>query len=181
MLKQGNTEKIIKHRFPEPVALIVCQNSKGKINLCPIGFFTLVAWEPKVWAIGLDKTHYSTKVISETNEFVLCLPSIDQVKDVLYMGSVHGWNTDKTNNIAIKFKKSKLVKPPLVDDAIANFECKVIKKLKIKDHLVFFGEIVKSYESDKNWQDKIYNWDDKNLGTLKLGNRPMKILYSPEE
>ncbi len=180
MLKSQKTEAAVKHRFPEAVAFVVCKSKEGKVNLCPIGFFTLVTWFPKVWAIALYETHYSTKVISETDEFVLCLPSITQVKDVLYCGSVHGWDIDKTENISLKFKESKRVKPPLVEDAVACFECKVIGKHVVKDHTLFLGEVVVSYVSDKNWQEKIYNWDDKRLGTIKLGENSAPIEYSPE-
>ena len=103
-----------------------------------------------------------------------------QVKDVLYTGSVHGWVVDKTKHVSFKYKASKFIKPPLIENSIACFECQVIKKEPMKDHWLFFGEIMASHESVKNWQEKIYNWSDKTLGTLKLGNNSAKIDYSPK-
>lgn len=180
MLKQGEIKKIVKKKFPEPLALIVSQGKNGKINLCPIGYFSLVSWDPKIWGIGLYKEHYSTKVISDTKEFVLCLPSFEQVNDVLYSGSVSGKDVNKAENVKLKFIKSKRVKPPLIDDSIACFECQVLKEIKIGDSILFLGKIVTAYESDKNWTEKIYNWDDKKLGTIKLGDNFQNINYSPE-
>lgn len=179
-IKITGTENALRHRFPEPLCLIISKDKKGKINLCPVGNFTLVTWKPKIWAIALYKTHHTTKVISETNEFALCLPAIGQVNDVLYCSSVHGWNIDKTKNIKLKLIKSSKIKPPLIDNSIACFECKVIGKQLVKDQMIFFGEIVTSYTSGKNWQKKIYNWDDKTLGTIKLGIQSKKIKYSPQ-
>lgn len=181
MLKNIPIEKAVKKRFPEPVALVISRDSSGKVNLCPFGFFALMAWEPKVWAIGSYEKHYTTKVINETEEFVLCLPAIEQVEDVLYAGSVHGWEVDKTKQLKnLKFKKSKFVKPPVIEDSIACFECKVIRKIKIADHFVFFGKIVAAHQSEKSWEEKLYNWDDKRLGTMKLGKKYQEITYSPE-
>lgn len=179
-MRLTDTEEALKHRFPEAVALIVSKDKKGKINLCPIGYFSLITWEPKVWSIALYKSHYSTKVIDDTDEFVLCLPSIQQVKSVLYSGSVHGWSLDKTIKIDLKFGKSRKIRPPFIEDSIACFECKVIQKHIVKDHALFLGEVVSSYQSDKDWKEKIYNWDDKTLGTIKLGEKSEKIQYSPQ-
>ncbi len=180
-MRLEDTEKALLQRFPEALALIVSKDVKGKVNLCPIGYFSLVTWEPKVWAVAIYKSHYSTKIIKDTNEFVLCLPAIQQVKDVLYCGSVHGWTEDKTKRINLKFIKSKKVKPPIIEGSIACFECKVIGKIKIEDHTLFLGKIVESYCSEKNWQDKIYNWDDKSLGIMQFGKKSMKISYSPQQ
>lgn len=177
MLKEVDIEKAVKLRFPEPVALVVSKDKNGKVNLCPVGFFCLVAWEPKVVAVSLYEEHFTPKAISETREFVVCLPSIDQVEDVLYCGSVHGWETDKTKKVRFKFLKSKFVKPPLIDDSIACFECKVTKQLKVEDHILFLGKIVAAHESGRSWEGKIYNWDDKRLGTMKLGDEYSEADY----
>ena len=178
MLKNNDIEGVVKYRFPEAVALIITKNKTGKVDLCPVGFFTLASWEPKAWVISVYKTHYTTSVLKDTKEFVLCLPSFEQVEDVLYCGSVHGWKIDKTKNIKLKFIQSKHIKPPLIDNSIACFECKVAEEYDAMDHVLFLGEVVASYESNKNWKDKIYNWDDKKLGTLKLGGKSKKINYT---
>ena len=148
--------------------------------MCPIGYFTLITWKPKVWAVALYKTHYSTKVINNTDEFVLCLPAIQQVDSLLYCGSVHGWKIDKAKNTNFKFTKSNRVKPPIVEESIACFECKVIGKHIVHDHTLFLGEVVESHISEKDRREKIYNWDDKRLGTIKLGDTSKEIQYSPE-
>lgn len=46
--------------------------------------------------------------------------------------------------------------------------------------MVFFGEVLAAYGSEKSWREKIYNWDDKKLGTLKLGDESVVIPYNPE-
>jgi len=56
-------EEAVKKRYPEAVALIVCQD-KDKINVTPIAWFTLCNSNPRCWAIFLYYKHYSHQVIS---------------------------------------------------------------------------------------------------------------------
>ena len=154
-------EEAIKKRHPEGVALIVCQDEKGKVNVTPIGWFTLCNSKPCCFAICLYNKHYSHKVILETKEYVLCLPSYSQKEDILYCGSVHGWDTDKLKNCKLKTLPSKNVKPPILKDSIACFECKVINTANAGDHTIFIGEVITSYVSDR--KDKTYNFGDRIL------------------
>lgn len=158
---QTDTEVAIKKRHPERVALIVCKDDNGKVNITPIGWFTLCNSKPRCWAICLYNKHYSHKVISETKEFVLCLPSYSQKDDILYCGSVHGWDVDKLENCKLKTIPSKKVKPPILKDSISCFECKVIKSTDAGDHTIFIGEVITSYISER--KDKVYNLGERNL------------------
>ncbi len=160
-MKQIGIEEGVKKRHPEGVALVVCKDEKGKVDITPIGWFMIANAKPRCWAISLQHRHYSHKVISETGEFVLCLPSYFQKKDILYCGSVSGWNEDKLKKTKFKTISSKKVKPPILKDCIACFECRVIEKTKVPDHTIFIGEILSAYISDK--KDKIYNLSAHNL------------------
>lgn len=159
-MKPAQIDEAIKMRHPESVALIVCKDEK-KVNVTPIGWFTLCNSRPRCWAICLSNKHFSNKVISETKQFILCLPSYLQKEDILYCGSVSGWNVDKLENCKLKTIESKQVKPPILKDSIACFECKVIKTLDAGDHTIFVGEIVESYVSGR--KDKVYNFGERTL------------------
>lgn len=179
-MKITNIEEAVLKRFPEQVALIVSKDKTGKVNLCPVGFFCLTSWDPKIWAAGLYHSHFSTKVISETKKFVLCLPSIDQSDDLLYCGQFHGWDVDKVKSISLKFIQTSAEGPPIVEDSIACFECDVIQQAAIGDHQVFFGKIMVAHTGEDDWTNKLYNWDDKRIGNMKYGDNFTKITYSPE-
>lgn len=160
-MKSVPVDEAIAKRFPEGVALIICQDSSGKVNLTPIGWFTLCNSEPHCWAICLYKKHFSHEVISKTKEYVLCLPSFAQKKEILYLGSVHGWETDKLKKTKLQTLPSSKVTPPLIKDSIACFECKVIKTFDVGDHSIFVGQILASYVSKRT--DKTYNLGSRNL------------------
>lgn len=160
-MKQVDIETAVKKRYPEGVALVVCKDEKGMVDVTPIGWFMLCNSEPRCWAISLYHKHYSHKIISETGEFVLCLPSYSQKKDILYCGSVSGWDEDKLKKCKSETVPSKKVKPPILKDCIACFECKVIEKIRAPDHTIFVGEVLAAYISDR--KDKVYNLGERNL------------------
>ncbi len=173
-------EEAVLKRFPEQVALIVSKDKTGKVNLCPVGFFCLTSWDPKIWLVGLYNSHFSTKIITETKKFVLCLPSVAQADDLLYCGQFHGWDRDKLKSISLKLTQTNAEGPPIVEDSIACFECDVIEQVAIGDHQAFFGKIIQAYTGEDDWKRKLYNWDDKRIGNITYGNDATKITYSPE-
>lgn len=160
-MHQTNIDEALQKRFPEGVALVVCQDQKGMVDVTPVGWFMLCNSEPKCWAVSLAQKHYSHKVITATGEFVLCLPSYSQKEDVLYCGGVSGWNEDKLKKCHFKMISAQKIKPPLLQDCIACFECKVIKKTKVPDHTIFIGEILAAHISEQ--KDKLYNLGERSF------------------
>lgn len=180
MLDKSDTEIALDKRFPEAVALIVTRSKTGQVNMCPIGYFGLCSFKPKVWQVSIYKDYHSNHLITDTKEFVLCLPSLELTETVLYSGSTHGDKEDKLKKLNLKLVKSNKTKIPLIDGSIACFVCKVVKIVKVGDHSTFFGEVIESYDSNLAWRDKIYNWDNKNLGNLEFGKKFKEINFSPE-
>lgn len=160
-MEQVDVELALKKRYPEGVALIVCKDEKGMIDVTPVGWFMLCNSKPRCWVITLNHKHYSHKVISETKEFALCLPSGIQKGDILYCGSVSGWKEDKLKRCKFKIIPSLVVQPPILEDCVACFECKVINKVSASDHTLFIGEIVAAYTSDR--KDKVYSGGEGDL------------------
>ena len=68
-----------------------------------------------------------------------------------------GRDTDKFSKFNIETLESKYIRPPLIKDAVACFECKVRGKLDTGDHTLFVGESLASYISEK-YQDRLYNF-----------------------
>ena len=87
--------------------------------------------------------------------------SQSQRKDILYCGSVSGWKEDKFKHCKFKTIRSKKVKPPILENSIACFVCKVTKTCNTGDHTIFIGEILVSYVSGR--KDKTYNLGERNL------------------
>jgi len=159
-------EKAEKAKFPENVALIVTKDKKGKVDITPICWFTNASYKgPKTWAISLWKGHYGTELIKKNKEFVLCIPSIKQKKDILFCGSVSGRKVNKLDKCSFKLIKSKKVKPPMIKNSLACFECKLIKSVLVYDQMLFIGKIVSAKFFKR--AEKIYYFGSHKLGAMR--------------
>jgi len=164
-MKQVDVEEAMSKRYPEIVVLVTQKSKDGKVNITPLGWAMPANSKPRCWAISIAKKHYSNKVINETKEFCLCLPSLKQKEDTLYCGGVSGWDVDKLGKCSFELLPATRIKSPLLKNSIACFECKVIGKFDAPDHTVFIGEVVAAHVSDR--KDKLYNLGNHNLQVLK--------------
>ncbi|MCX6807161.1 MAG: flavin reductase family protein [Candidatus Berkelbacteria bacterium] len=166
-MKQIRIEEAMKFRHPEIVVLVVTKSKEGKIDVTPIGWAMLGSSNPKTWAVGIAKRHYSHKAILDTKEFTLCIPSYKQRKDVLFCGSVSGWDVGKLPKTKLKILPSKKISVPLLEDSLACFECKLIDQMVTSDHTIFLGEIVAAYISGED--EGLINLGSRNLVKTKRG------------
>jgi len=166
-MRKVEIEEALKFRHPEIVVLAVTKSKEGKVDITPIGWAMLGSSNPKTWAIGIAKKHYSHKAILDTKEFTVCLPHINQKKDVLFCGSCSGWKVDKIPETNFKMLSASKVMTPLIDKSLACFECKLLDQMETSNHTIFLGEIVAVYTSGE--QDGLINLGQGNLVKIKRG------------
>ncbi len=156
-MREAGWSEAIRRKYPEPVVLVVSCDADGRPNVMPAGWSMVASGRPPMLAVSIGHGRYTHKLIEETNEFVIVFPS-EKMKDLIeYTGSCSGRNVDKFAEYGIETIKSKHVKPPLIKDAVACFECKVAGKLTAGDHTIFAGEVLASYISEK-YRSRLYNF-----------------------
>ena len=64
----------------------------------------------------------------------------------MYCGTVSGRDVDKFANTDLVPLPADIVRPPLIQGAVVNMECKVVGTLDTGDHTIFVGEILAAYE-----------------------------------
>jgi len=127
---------------PTKVVLVSCVDKNGKPNVLAIGWSTPVSHEPWMVAIAIHPSRYSHKLIEETGEFTVNIPSIDLVYQTQYCGEYSGKNVDKFKELNLTTIPGKKVSCPSIEECIAFLECRVINKFRTGDHTTFIGEIV---------------------------------------
>jgi len=155
----------IRRKYPEPVVLVVSCDREGRPNVMPAGWSMVTSAVPPMLAVSIGHRRYTHKLIEETGEFVIVFPSEVMGDLINYTGSCSGRDVDKFKEYNIETLKSKYVRPPLIKDAVACFECKVRGKLVTGDHTIFAGEVLASYVSEK-YKDRLYNFGDDRYRTI---------------
>lgn len=168
-MNQVNIEEAMKFRHPEIVVNVVTKSKEGKVDITPIGWAMLGSSNPRTWAIGVAKKHYSHKAILDTKEFVVSIPASDQKKDTLFCGCHSGWNTDKLPQTSFKVLESHKISVPIIDNSLACFECKLINQMETSDHTIFLGEIVAAHVSGRS--DGLINIGHSQLIDIRRGKK----------
>jgi len=138
-----------ERKYPEAVVLVTSVDRNGKANIISLGWSMCTSFQPPMLAISIGKTRYSHNLVSENKEFVLAFPSEELAEAVLYCGTHSGRDVDKFRDRGLTAVKAKRIAPPLIEECIANFECKVVGELDTGDHTIFAGEILAAYVSEK--------------------------------
>ncbi|MGI0082912.1 MAG: flavin reductase family protein [Nitrosopumilaceae archaeon] len=139
-------------QFVTNVGLITTDGSFGP-DVMACEWTHHVSYSPGLIAVCIrpnDATHAN---IRDTKQFGVSLCAADQS----VMSSVAGGNSGKAvdkikalQELGFKFYKAQKIKPPMVDEAALNVECKLFQEISLGDHTMFVGEVVEaSTNSDK--------------------------------
>ena len=148
MLSEVSMTEALNHwSHPERVVLAVSTDGKHH-NIIALGWKMKTSHSPPMVAISVGKTRHSHKLISQVGEFVLAIPGEDLWRAVLVCGTTSGRNVDKFKETGLTPRPAKIVKPPLIEECIANIECKVTGRLDTGDHTIYAGQAVCCWVSD---------------------------------
>ena len=161
--KNGHPFKIDPYKalvLPRPIGWISSLSKKGIPNLAPYSYFNAVADEPpQVMFCSNGDSAYGgykdslTNILS-TKEFVVNFATANTRNAMNISSSNYKPNEDEFVAAKLKKRKSKLVKPPSVNDSPVNLECKLLKTLKLKTNTkkistMVIGEIIGIYINNK--------------------------------
>ncbi len=155
MLKRFDDIAMVMRRHSiEPTVFVVSKGKVGPVNVMAAGWNVKCSYEPPMLAVALKKGNHTEKLIQETGEFVVAVPSPDLVEQLEYVGSVSGADVDKLKNTELNTQPSDEVSVPLITEARVNFECKLEQAVLTGDHYLCVGMIVAAhYNADK---DQLY-------------------------
>lgn len=139
---------------PRNVILVSCVDPSGKANIITLAWSMPLSRDPPLVGISIAPGRYSHKLIEETKEFVVNVPTMEIVKETLYCGRVSGRSKNKFKEAKLTPLPAKKVKAPLIRECVAHLECRLTEQLKTGDHTLFIGEIVAAYANEGVFTDR---------------------------
>jgi flavin reductase (DIM6/NTAB) family NADH-FMN oxidoreductase RutF len=109
---------------PGPVVLITTFDGK-KPNIMTISWTMVTEFTPR-FAIATGAWNHSYAALKKTKECVIAIPTVDQIDQVLGIGTCTGTEVDKFERFGFTPVAASHVRSPLIRDCLANIECKVI-------------------------------------------------------
>ena len=122
---------------PGPVVLVTTQDA-GKYNVMTISWTMVLDFTP-VFAIATGEWNYSFAALRKTKECVIAIPTVDLLDRIVEIGTCSGADTDKFPEFKLTALPGKLVKAPLVEECLANIECKVVDIIRKHNIVVLEG------------------------------------------
>ncbi|MCD6176378.1 MAG: flavin reductase family protein [Candidatus Cloacimonetes bacterium] len=132
-------------KHPARIALAIVEDKDGKYNMITLEWFMKTSIKPPMFAISIGHTRYSHECLQNVRFFNLCFPAKKMIDVSNICGSKSGRDIDKFGETGVKWFSGRLAKLPILKEAKANFECKVITQVRSGDHTIFVGEVKHSW------------------------------------
>ena len=101
----------------------------------------IISSEPPMTYVSIRPSRYSHKIISESKEFVINLPTLALAAATDYCGVKSGRDVNKFKEMKLTAQPCSKVKAPQVAEAPVSLECKVTDIRHYGTHDMFIAEI----------------------------------------
>ena len=109
---------------PGPVVLVTTTD-RTKDNVMTISWTMVMDFTPR-FAITTGEWNYSYAALVKSRECVIAIPTVDMLDTVVGIGTCSGEDTDKFARFNLTRKRARQIGAPLIEECIANIECKVV-------------------------------------------------------
>ena len=140
-----NSQYAYRLLHPMHTVLISCVGNTGKPNITTIAWAMPTSGNPPLVAISVSPQRHSHSLIEESGEFIINVPTLEQLQAVYACGSFSGRSFDKFKKAGLTPIPAKKVKAPAIRECIAHVECVVDSQVTTGDHTVFIGKVVAAY------------------------------------
>jgi flavin reductase (DIM6/NTAB) family NADH-FMN oxidoreductase RutF len=171
MQKQIEFSEAITRKYPEQVVLVTTRSREDKANVMAVGWVTIASGEPPMFILGIDDGAYTVELIRQTEQFVVAFPSEQMASQTLFVGTHSGRDKDKFAEAGIAVQEAVAVKAPLIRDAVANFECRLVQVVQPGDCPLVIGQVVAAHVSADTNLRRLYTLAK---GYMLGGVRPMR-------
>jgi len=128
--------------FPLPAVMVSCGKAGEDANIITVAWTGTVNTEPPMVYISVRKSRHSHGLLMRDREFVINLPSQDQVKALDWCGVRSGRMVDKFKEMNLTAAPAEKVGCPIIKECPVHLECKVVSITELPSHDMFLAEVV---------------------------------------
>ncbi|MCK5490747.1 MAG: flavin reductase family protein [Candidatus Pacebacteria bacterium] len=165
-MKKTISEKPTRLIYHNPVSLIT-SNYKGQKNVFTVSWLSVISNDPPSVMISVDKKRASFDLIEKSKKFVINVPNVKMLKDVIYCGNVSKREKDKFKERNLMFSISEN-DGIILNDVVAFVECKTTMEVDLGKRMLFIGEIVDAGADEEAYSDGKWNLKNENSKTLSF-------------
>jgi flavin reductase (DIM6/NTAB) family NADH-FMN oxidoreductase RutF len=151
----------VAYRLLNPGGVVLVTVGDGeRDNLFPVAWNMPVSDDPPVVAVLSSKEHFSYPFIERTGELGLSVPDASLVDAVYGCGKTTGKvEQDKFARFGLTRRKAEHIRAPLVEEAVANLECRVSRIVDVEGCGLVIAQVVHAVADPAHFQDGRFVFD----------------------
>jgi len=141
--------------------VVLCSVGGAKDNIITLAMCHVFSFKPPLLGIGVAPKRHSYGLLKASEDFVVNIPTRDQLEAVELCGSRSGKNLDKYEAAGLTREKAEKISSPLIAECPVNIECVKVDEVEAGDHTWFIGKIV-SARCDESYDkaDMLLYWGE---------------------
>ena len=155
--------KLINHG---PTTLITSA-SGGRRNVMAAAWVMGIDYDPARVTAVIDSDTYTRRLVEESGEFVVNVPTLAMIDTVYAVGKVSGADEDKFAVHGLATAPASLVAAPLLEGCAAWLECRVIPEPGVQERYdLFVADVLAAWADDASFVDGVFAFPDDAHRTL---------------
>ena len=130
--------------FPRLVVIITA-HAEGKENAMTAAWHMPVSFKPPIYAVSISSKRFTYQLIANSREFGVNFLPFEQAERFASVGGVSGREIDKFQRFNIDRDKPVKTAVPILKDAYAAYECKLLDDREYGDHRLLVGEVMAAH------------------------------------
>lgn len=127
--------------LPGQIVLVTTIDASGAVDVAPKSWVTMAAFAGPVIGFGCNLAHATARNAADTGEFVVNVVGEELADAVWAMPMSHG--AARIERAGLTLRPASEVRPPVVDECVAHFECRHLLTVTIAgDEVYVFGTVV---------------------------------------
>ncbi len=139
--------------MPCPVVLLSVAG-EDRPNIITLSWAANVCSKPPMIVVGIRPERHSYNLVKDAGEFVLNIPSSDQIEGTEFAGTKSGRDYDKFTEGGFTSEPAAKVNAPMVKECPINIECKTTQIIPLGSHDLFVAEVVAVHVNESTLNEK---------------------------
>jgi flavin reductase (DIM6/NTAB) family NADH-FMN oxidoreductase RutF len=129
------------HHYPK-VAVIVTASAGDRDDAMTAAWHSSISVKPPLYGVAVTSKRFTYQLMTESREFAINFMPLEKASLAAAIGGTSGQQIDKFERFSINKEKPLRTTAPILKDAYAAYECKLIDSKPYDDHIWVVGEIV---------------------------------------
>lgn len=139
-----DTVASLNHFYPT-VAAVVTVRGRERPNALACAWHSAISFQPPLYGVSIAPKRFSHGLIVEAGAFAVNFLPLEKAEKIAGVGRNSGREMDKFDVFDLKVEPLPDALAPILQDAYAAYECRLVDRHPCGDHDWFVGEIVRIY------------------------------------